>query len=275
SVEFHMYSNWLRLHGTIKSGMDVGSYHTLNIEVGTELSIIRRWRADQLQRIEEAVAESERPKVVLALVEEGEASIGVLRQFGIQNAGEVRMGSGKGATEDRRGQFLHQCADLINQVAGEDARVILAGPGFTKEDLLKVLNTKYPDLSSRVIMDDASTIGRAGFQEVLRRGAVERILESSRLALEARLIEEVFKEIATDGKAAYGLEEVMSALNYGAVETLLVLDEKARQGRIDALIRDVMSGRGRVVIFSSEFEPGERLAALGGVAAILRFKIAG
>jgi len=37
-VEFHMYSNWLRLHGVIKSGIDIGSYHTLNIEVGTDLS---------------------------------------------------------------------------------------------------------------------------------------------------------------------------------------------------------------------------------------------
>jgi len=275
SVEFHMYSNWLRLHGTIKSGIDLGSYHTLNIEVGTELSIIKHWRADELQRIEEAVSESQRPRVVMALVEEGEASIGVLRQFGIQNAGDIRMGSGKGATEDRRSQFLHQCADLISQVAGEDAQVILAGPGFTKEDLKKLMDTKYPDLSRRVVMEDASAIGRAGFQEVLRRGAVERILESSRLALEARLIEDVFREIATGGKAAYGLDEVRAAMAYGAVETLLVLDEKARQGRTDALIRDVINGRGRVVIFSSEFEPGERLAALGGIAAILRFKISG
>ena len=81
-IEFHIYSNWLRLHGVIKSGIDVGAYHTLNIEVGTDLSIVKyHWRPDQFQRIKEAVAESKRPKVVLALVEEGEATIGVLRQF--------------------------------------------------------------------------------------------------------------------------------------------------------------------------------------------------
>ena len=62
-------------------------------------------------------------------------------------------------------------------------------------------------------------------------------------------------------------------MNYGAIETLLVLDELARRGRVDETMREVGNARGKVVIFSSEFEPGERLRSLGGVAALLRFKI--
>ncbi len=274
-VEFHIYSNWLRLHGVIKSGMDVGAYHTLNIEVGTDLSIVKyHWRLDQFQRIKEAVAESKRPKVVLALVEEGEATIGVLRQFGVQMAAEMRAGSGKGGGEDHRAQFFRDVAGAISLAAGEDAQVILAGPGFAKEDLKKVIDSSHPDLAKRITMDDASSIGRSGFQEVLRRGAVSRVLEDSRIAQETKLIEDLFREIATDGKAAYGLKEVQDAVNYGAVEHLLVLDEVARRRSLDALMRDVANARGKVVIFSSEFEPGERLRSLGGVAALLRFKIA-
>ncbi|HSD58868.1 MAG TPA: mRNA surveillance protein pelota [Methanotrichaceae archaeon] len=274
-IEFHMYSNWLRLHGVIKSGIDVGAYHTLNIEVGTDLSIVKyHWRPDQFQRIKEAVAESKRPKVVLALVEEGEATIGVLRQFGVQMAAELRAGSGKGGGEDHRAQFFREVAGAISQAAGEDAQVILAGPGFAKEDLKKVIDSASPDLAERITMDDASSIGRSGFQEVLRRGAVSRVLEDSRIAQETRLIEDLFREIATGGKAAYGLKEVQDAVNYGAVEHLLVLDEVARRRSLESLMRDVASARGKVVIFSSEFEPGERLRSLGGVAALLRFKIA-
>ncbi|HUI39815.1 MAG TPA: mRNA surveillance protein pelota [Methanothrix sp.] len=273
-IEFHMYSNWLRLHGVIKSGIDIGSYHTLNIEVGTELSIVKyRWRADQLQRIAEAVAEAQRPKVVLALVEEGEATIGVLRQFGVQMAADLRAGSGKGGGEDHRSQFLKDVAEAMNLAAGESAQVILAGPGFAKEDLKKLIDSSYPDLAKRITMDDASSIGRSGFQEVLRRGAVKSVLESSRIAQEARLIEDLMREIATDGRAAYGLKEVGTAVNFGAVEHLLVLDELARRRGVDEIMKDVAAARGKVVIFSSEFEPGERLRSLGGVAALLRFKI--
>ena len=274
-VEFHMYSNWLRLHGIIKSGMDVGAYHTLNIEVGTDLSILKyHWRPDLLVRIDEAVAESQRPRVIIALVEEGEATIGVLRQFGVQMAAEIRQGSGKGSGEDTRAGFMRDVAEAIDTTAKDGAEVILAGPGFTKEDLKKVIDSSLPDLAKRIAMDDTSSIGRSGFQEVLRRGAVKSVLESSRIAREAKLIEDLFREIATNGKAAYGIKEVETAKNYGAIEKLLVLDELARRGRVDDVMREVADARGKVVIFSSEFEPGDRLRSLGGVAALLRFKIA-
>ncbi|HPW74229.1 MAG: mRNA surveillance protein pelota [Methanothrix sp.] len=274
-IKFHMYSNWLRLHGRIVSGMDVGSYHTLNIEVGTDLSILKyHWRPDLLARIDDAVKESQRPKVVLALVEEGEATIGILRQFGVQMAAEISTSSGKGGGEDGRSSFMREVAGAIDKIAQDGAEVILAGPGFAKDDLKKVIDATYPDLAERIALDDASSIGRSGFQEVLRRGAVKSVLESSRIAREAKLIEELFREISTDGRAAYGPEEVRKAISYGAVESLLVLDDLARRGGMDDIMREVGDARGKVVIFSSEFEPGDRLASLGGVAALLRFKIA-
>ncbi len=273
TIEFHIYSNWLRLHGIIKSGADVGAYHTLNIEVGSDLSIIKRWRPDEFQRIKEAVSASSKPRLVLALIEEGEATIGLLRQFGVQTVAEIRKGSGKGAGEDRRGQFLSEVAKEIERAAGDDAQVIIAGPGFAKEDLHKRINADCPGLIGRITMDEATSIGSSGFQEVLRRGAVETILESSRLALESRLMEDLLREISRDGKATYGPAQVRTALDYGAVETLMVVDELARTPAMDPLIRHVMAGRGKVVVFSSEFEPGKRLEALGGVAALLRFQM--
>jgi protein pelota len=207
-------------------------------------------------------------------VEEGEATVGVLRQFGVQMAAELRQGSGKGSGEDTRSGFLKDVVEAIDKTAQDGAEVILAGPGFTKEDVKKAIDSSRPDLAERIAMDDTSSIGRSGFQEVLRRGAVKSVLESSRIAREAKIIEELFREIATDGKAAYGRAEVETAKNYGAIETLLVLDEVARRGSMDDIMREVATARGRVVIFSSEFEPGDRLRSLGGVAALLRFKIA-
>ncbi|MDY6959574.1 MAG: mRNA surveillance protein Pelota, partial [Halobacteriota archaeon] len=35
----------------------------------------------------------------------------------------------------------------------------------------------------------------------------------------------------------------------------------------------VEASRGKIVIFSTEFEPGKRLLSLGGIAAILRYKV--
>ncbi len=151
--------------------------------------------------------------------------------------------------------------------------MILAGPGFTKEDLKKRIDAAYPDLRSRIVLCDATTMGVSGFQEVLRRGAIDKILEESRLALESILIEDLLREIATDGRAAYGPAEVRKAAEQGAVETLMVASDLVREPEIDELMRAVSNSRGRVVVFSLEFEPGKRLEALGGVAAITRYRI--
>ena len=40
------------------------------------------------------------------------------------------------------------------------------------------------------------------------------------------------------------------------------------------MLEDVERERGKIVVFSTEFEPRKRLNALGGIAALLRSKIA-
>ena len=63
-----------------------------------------------------------------------------------------------------------------------------------------------------------------------------------------------------------------------AVETLLITDELLRTEResdsIDSFLKSVEHSQGRIVVFSTEFEPGRKLDSLGGIAALLRFKVA-
>lgn len=66
-------------------------------------------------------------------------------------------------------------------------------------------------------------------------------------------------------------------MNYGAVETLLVLDELLKgelREKVEELMDAVRYSRGEVVVVSSEHEGGgEKLKALGGLAALLRFRV--
>ena len=277
-IEFHRFSNRLRIHGVIESGMDTGSYHTLNIEVGTQLSIIKTWQADQIERIKEAVAEAKRPSVIIVTIEEGEASIGVVRQFAVEEFSDIKQSLGKGEG-DYRGLFFDEVVNRLSTIAGQADALVLAGPGFTKEDFLKVLKTRAPEIANKTKIEDTASIGVSGFQEVLRRGAVERISESSRLARETQLIESLLLKISTDGAATYGWTYVRRAFDFGAIHTLLIADEYLRCQResggtnIDRFLQKVEQNRGKIMVFSTEFEPGKRLVGLGGVAAILRFKI--
>jgi protein pelota len=276
-IEFHKFSNRLRLHGVIVSGQDTGAYHTLNIEESTNLSVIKTWKKDQFERIKEAEAAAKRPRVVILGIEEGDASIGLVRQYGVEDYSQIKMGSGKGESS-QRGEFFNQVTAQLAQAAGSSSAVIISGPGFTKDDFFKLLQTTNPELAARARTEDTISIGISGYQEVLRRGAVDRIVEESRIAREARLIEELMERIAKEGAVAYGWEEVRNARDIGAVESLLVSDEMLREGRekgenIDAFLLSIEHSRGNVVIFSTEFEPGHRLQSMGGIAALLRFKL--
>jgi protein pelota len=72
--------------------------------------------------------------------------------------------------------------------------------------------------------------------------------------------------------------EVVKAHEWGAIATLLIADETLRDERekgvtVDELLTAVNSSNGHVVVFSTDFEPGKRLEKLGGIAALLRFKL--
>lgn len=279
-IEFHKFANRLRVHGMIEYGMDVGSFHTLNVEIGTNLSIIKEhWKNDQFQRIQDAEEASKRPKVVMVAIEEGDADIGFVHHYGIEIYSHIRQSSGKRETS-LRNEFFKEVVEQLRNAVPEEASIVIAGPGFTKEDFVKYFNEIEPAMASKALIEDTSMIGMSGFQEVLRRGAVDRIMQESRIARESALMEDLIREISIDGKSAYGLADVKNALNYGAVETLLVADETLREGRekgedINKLLMKVEQAHGKVVVFSTEFEPGEKLHKLGGIAALLRFKVRG
>ncbi len=270
-VEFHKFANRLRITGRIVGGLDESGYHTLNITQGKELSIIKKWKEEQLKRIKMAVESSNRPEVVILTIEEGEAVIGILRQWGVEEVGVVRGSYGKDRGDNRR-EFFGEVYSALKNL--DFKYLVIAGPGFTKNDFYEFLKEK--DKVDAVIVD-ASSIGTRGFIEVLKRGVIDRIVGELKISRDAEYIDKLLEEIAKDGKAAYGLDEVKKAYEYGAIETLLITDEFLRKERekwdIDEFLKNVENMGAEIVIMSSEFEPGKRLNALGGVAALLRFKL--
>ncbi len=271
-VEFHKFANRLRITGRIVAGIEDSGYHTINIPVGKELSIIKEeWKEEQLKRIREAEDASKKPEIIIVTIEEGEAVIGVVRQWGVEEISNVRMSYGKESSQ--RIEFF---AEILRQLESIDFKyLVIAGPGFAKEDFAQFVKDKKPDWN--VVTCDASAIGTRGFLEVLKRGILNRIVGEIRLAEEAEYIDVLLERIAKDDRVAYGLEEVKKAYDYGAIEVLLIADEFLREQRekwnIDEFMRNVEAMKGKVVIMSTEFEPGQRLMSLGGIAALLRFSI--
>ncbi len=271
-VEFHKFANRLRITGRIVAGIEESGYHTINVTVGKEVSIIKKWKEEQLKRIQYAVEASKRPEVVILTIEEGEAVAGVLRQWGIEEVFEVRKGYSKDVGDGRKEFFAEVAAKLESM---EFKYLVIAGPGFAKKDFYEFLRERNPEMVA--ILVDTSSIGMRGFVEVLKRRVIDKIAGEIRLAEEAEYIDRLLEGIVKGKRVAYGLEEVKKAYSYGAIDVLLIADEYLLQQRekwdIDQFMRDVELAGGKIVILSTEFEPGKRLLSLGGIAALLRFDI--
>lgn len=270
-VEFHEYAMRLRVFGVIEEGVDEGSHHTLNLEPGFEISVIRNWHQADLDRIERAVKSAGADAVHILAIEEGDAELYRMHSYGPRQIFSLTAGSGKGMECSTRQDMYDAVISVLQPVTGP---LVIAGPGFIKDDFSKRLRSLQPDRAGAILVTETRRSGRGAVQEVIGQGILEKLNGDLQLAREVRFLDELMARIARNEPVAYGQQEVSDAVKFGAVETLLVADTGLRTPCITTLIEEAEEMRAGVVILSTQFEPGQRLEKLGGIAALLRYPIA-
>jgi protein pelota len=180
-VTFHEFSNRLRIQGIIKEGpQDLGSYHTFNVDAEEmqPLSIIKdRWKAHQLQRIDEAVQQRTQPMLVLVSLDEDAATIALLYQSGVQIVAEIdahrsgKMYESKETTQEYYGEIF----SVLRTIKKPDSPLVIIGPGFAREHLMKTGKEKEPALFKDSITHATANDGINGIHEALKVGIVEQI----------------------------------------------------------------------------------------------------
>jgi len=282
-VEFARFANRLRVGGLIEACSredQLGLHHTVNVEEHDELTVEKRFKTDQTERLEEATEAAENPDVAIATVEEGEAYVHTVQQYGTEEYASFTRPTGKGDYARPRSELFADLGEALSHL--DPDAIVLAGPGFTKQDARDYIEAEFRDLAERITAVDTASAGDRGVHEVLKRGAVDEVQRETRISREAELIDELTERIAEGATASYGPEAVAEAAEFGAVETLLVVDERLRTERqgdgdweidVNDVIESVERQGGDVVVFSSEFDPGQQLKNLGGIAALLRYRL--
>ena len=106
-----------------------------------------------------------------------------------------------------------------------------------------------------------------GINEVLKKGTVEKLAAENRVAFEISAINEILQEIAKSSNlVVYGKKQVKEAINLGAIEKLLVLDNLIRSEDLEESMDMVENMSGEVLVISSQHEGGKQLEGLGGMA---------
>jgi len=123
--------------------------------------------------------------------------------------------------------FFHRIGRHAVKVFMEENKVsklIVSGPGPTKEEFLKGDYLHYQLKDKVVAVIDTSYSGEEGIRETVMRS--EETLKDLRLVEEIKLVQTFLKEASSEGGlAVYGLDPVEESLNQGNVETVIVVED--------------------------------------------------
>lgn len=287
-VEFHKHINSLRVSGKIKEGPEDiphGSYHTLDLEEGSVVTINKEaWLTYQVDKLKDAAAEKE-SKVLICVMDRDVVCFALMKKYGYEYLGEFKGKVQKKGVEDKSlkekefyGQIIFALEDYSKKYNAEF--IILASPAFWKDELFEELKRKKSSLTSKITLATCNAFGRNGINEVLKRPEVRTVLKQDRIVKETVLVEELLTEIAKNNLAVYGLKEAKKAAEAGAISTLLVTDklihdlrENNEYEKLDYVMKLVDKTKGDIVIVSEEHDAGKKLQGLGGLGALLRYKI--
>ncbi|MBI5159405.1 mRNA surveillance protein pelota [Candidatus Micrarchaeota archaeon] len=280
-IEFSEHANKLRVTGPIKSGnpeefVQIGSYHTIDVELNFPVKIIKHWKQWQVDRLKQAQKETKRPKLEIIVLDEEKAVFARLKAKGVDFAFEIKNNAGGKGDEKKEEKTKSYFGEIMKKISeGSTGRIVIAGPGFTKDNLRKFIAERQPELVKKIIFESCSNAEESGVYELLKRGVLAKAVQDERVAREFELIEKLMAEIGREsGLAVYGVDEVRKASEYKAIGELLVLDEALRKhGQVEKLLEENEANKAKIIIFSSENDAGKQLAGLGGIAGILRFKM--
>ncbi len=283
TIEFSSTGTALRINGKIKSLHDdipKDSYQSISLELNDEATLQKsQFLSYHLQKLTEA--SEKKYTYLLCLFDREEALFALTKTRGHEILLTLKGDVPKKAQKvEIKKEFYEELITLLQSYLQRynPERIILASPAFYKEDLMKKINS--PELKQKITLASCSDISETALSEIMRSTEVTNALKTNRTRQEQLLVEELLNEINKDGKAVYGFAQTKQAVNAGAAQTLLITEKCIQQFRLtnrhpelDLLLKTIESTQGTIYLISSEHDAGKKLDGLGGIAALLRYKL--
>jgi len=282
-IEFSKYTNVLRVLGTVSQGPEdipIGSHHTISLEEGSEFSLQKKeFLKYQIEKVEES-SKDVNHSIMIVVHDRDEAYFAQLKKYGYELLTKISGESKKKADVNTESKdFFPEIKKVILEYDKQKnfSNIIIASPGFWREYVQKIMPE---EVKKKIIYATCSSASENGISEVIKRPEVKTVLREEKFATETKKVQQFLSEIAKEGNAEYGINNIANAINLGAVSELLVTDDMIHKRRqegtfeeIESMMRSVEKMNGEISIISSEHESGRELDGLGGLGAILRYKL--
>ncbi|MDO8657065.1 MAG: mRNA surveillance protein pelota [Nanoarchaeota archaeon] len=273
----------VRINGKIKEGPDEipqGVYQAVELQEGEEFILQKvKWLSYQKQKLQEAT--EKKYSYLMCLFDREEALFALTKKKGFQILVELHGEAQKKRTTIEIKKDFYE--EIIKALETYNARytpeaIILSSPAFYKEDLLKKITA--PELKKKIVLVTCSDISERSLDEVIKSPELEKTMQTSRTRQEQVLVDEVLQEISKNNLAVYGWKETKTASEAGAIRILIVTDALIHTKKLagdyaelDSIMKHIDDLQGEIHILSSEQETGKRIDGLGGIAALLRYKM--
>jgi protein pelota len=280
-IEFSSES--LRINGKIKDGpedLPRESYQSITLGLGDDFYLEKPcWPSYQVQKLKEAA--EQRSSHLICLFDREEAFFALTKRFGhellLQLKGDVpKKNQQNNITKDFQEEIIKNLSSYFQRFQPES--IILASPVFYKDDLFKRISS--PELRKKIILANSSSVTEKAIDELIKSPELAKVLRNSRTREEQLAVEELLSALNKDLPAVYGEKDVQKAADSGAISALLITDDFIKRRReqktflpIEQLMKKVDSFQAKIHFISSEHDGGKKLNGLGGIAALLRYKI--
>jgi protein pelota len=276
NVSFQEFSENLKISGIIIGGkpsefIELKAHQSIDIKIGEKIKFrkkqLKNW---QIERLKKAEKESATSNLLVVLMDDENAELAFVNQFSINKKAKINAKKQGKRFEETKSKYFEE---VTNKIIGlKPNKVLIAGPGFTKENFKKFLenqNSKLP----KIFVEGLNSVGETGFRELISQGKLEKVEKELQLSQESKLIEELVESLPKN-KAEYGIKEVEESITNGLVEKLIVSETFLLQNREDAeKIMDLAEKMNcKVHIISSKNPQEKTVHNLGGVTAILHYR---
>jgi len=276
----------------------IGQYQTDEIGVNSFFSLYKSyWDDIHLETLKNATDITVTSEIAAILMEEGIAHLFYISTSQTVTKGKISQAIPKkrnGSTQHDKGKekfFEKVLNQLVKQINFENTKVvIIASPGFTKDDFKKYMeetisnNSKeWSSLKSnlnKIIYTHSSSGFKHSLEEILSKPEVKKLIKDTKCIDDCTVMERFNEILGTDmDKIFFGLKAFGIAYEKKAIDTLIITDgylrkiPPATRKDLSSKIKVLKADGTEVYKFSSMHTTGEKIDEFGGITGILKYVV--
>jgi len=258
----------------------IGKHHTLTIYPGIPIKIESQRDFERLRSFAKSYEERKEGMVICVSLDDEDLAVAEFSSKGVRVAHSKSLPRADKSIQWGEQELEKFFDEVVEAIKGlPEAGILLIGPRIFVERFLTYLRKREKDLLNRIVGSLSTSIGgEAGIREALRSSAIPEHLRELKPFRDMMEAESFIRIMSSDPeKVAIGLDEVYEAWSLGAVEKILVAESylwnNLENERLEKLLEQTERGRLELHVLVDGLEASEKIASLGGIVAILRWKL--